>query len=1600
MLVTGVQGLPPEQIAPNQDATKFWSNLLELELDREFLSGRLNEIRKDECLGRLKPTLNALISSCLVYARTPDNEDVRKAHSVETLAVLSRCLLSKNLAGWEVMEVFAGGVNRSDDLFNDLTAAIDEILSDTTASVSLRHGALQLAVIFVCGISQLSPGAYFLRRDLFPSIVSLVTSPETEQFTFEAVLLLALLANFHKSDAAKLNPYLRCIREAMDEQFMRKICWASNFAADAVVKAYQSISDDSPPTFGSAFGSFLSSLRPDRALASKPVDPPRELFKNQPIEACVILLPLFEFIHGSSTFQKVLVQSIDSETEKKATSLSPLPYTLLTLSSYLLTHASSSSSPRAIAYANLSLNILLVMVESNEIMRVLCQSGQSDIRDFHTYHYLHLRELPYARCWIVPYYGYVITYRNGWKSIRICGTCVRVCHQVLWYLQRERVRLEYHWQEFWRAIVLLLDFVSSKLDNLITTGGVEQLVQETLLLLDIALYHSERILPSPKAVHELIYELVRAAAIIRKQPALLETLALPQSSSSYKRMSDYYEAKIRDAGVQSAKEALRVVAKEQEKDGLNYPKNLHGADDPPKQSHDVVGFIRPLCSTGIVGFLRPMAAFRNVCSLLSRQILQHRPSPNLKPAARGLATAKAPSSLFASLDTFPDRHIGPDDRDVTHMLSALGYESMDAFVADTVPSKIRVSSATVSNETIPSLSESELYLRARALSQANKPFKSYIGMGYHNAVVPPVVLRNVMESPAWYTPYTPYQPEISQGRLESLVNFQTMIMSLTSMDIANASLLDEATAAAESMVMAYTNSNHKKHTFFADNGVSPQTIAVLQTRARGFGIKLVVGDALTDLKDEALRADLCGVLVQYPDVNGSIKDFGSLTESVHAAGALLVCATDLLAVTLLKPPGEWGADIVLGNSARFGVAAGYGGPHAAFFSCTDKLKRKMPGRLIGKSRDIQGKPAYRLALQTREQHIRREKATSNICTSQALLANMAAMYAVYHGPAGLLRIAQKVHALTQIIKSAVEKYGYKAISAEFFDTLTLDVSAAAKDAEAVHAAAQAAGVNLRRIDSKHVGLTLDESVGVEDVVTLVNVFASAASASPITVADLAIVASPAVPQTLQRTSKFLPHPVFNTHHSETEMLRYIYHLQSKDLGLEHAMIPLGSCTMKLNSTSSMIPLTWPEFASVHPFAPTDQVKGYLELIKELEEDLCKITGFHACSLQPNSGAAGEYSGLSIIRAYHESRGEGHRDICLIPVSAHGTNPASAVMAGLKVIPIKTLHDGNLDLVDLKAKAEKYKDNLAAFMITYPSTFGVFEDGVQDACKIIHDNGGQVYLDGANLNAQVGLTNPATCGGDVCHLNLHKTFAIPHGGGGPGVGPICATEHLAPFLPSHPIVPTGGDKGITAVSAAPYGSASILLISWSYIKMLGGNGLTYASKIALLNANYMAHRLSGHYNLRFKNGKGRVAHELLIDLAEFEKSVGLKVNDFAKRLQDYGFHPPTCSWPISTCMLIEPTESESLEEVDRFCDAMIQIRKEAEDIIAGKQPKDNNVLKNAPHPMSVIALSEEEWNRPYSRQTAAYPVPSLHEKKVLADRQFLASMMPTATYTSL
>ncbi|WVQ64835.1 glycine dehydrogenase [Kwoniella botswanensis] len=987
--------------------------------------------------------------------------------------------------------------------------------------------------------------------------------------------------------------------------------------------------------------------------------------------------------------------------------------------------------------------------------------------------------------------------------------------------------------------------------------------------------------------------------------------------------------------------------------------------------------------------LRPHPTTPAHSSTTAVQPHPHPPSTSFHPSK---------SSIFTPLDTFLPRHLGPRQSDVESMLSTLGYKSMDAFIDDTIPKGIRVDALTdkEGDKTgIRPFSELELARRVEEVASLNKPMKSYIGMGYHNAIVPPVIQRNVLENPAWYTAYTPYSPEQSQGRLESLINFQTVTISLTGLPIANASLLDEATAAGEAMAMCLASVpknklSKGKKVFLVSPSVAPQTIAVLQTRASGFGIDLKVAKSNETFVQEveALGEEkLMGALVQYPDVNGNIGDWQEVASKVKSTGAKMVVASDLLALTMLQPPGEWGADIVCGNSQRFGVPVGYGGPHAAFFACTDDLKRKMPGRLVGLSKDSRGGPAYRLALQTREQHIRREKATSNVCTAQALLANMTAMYAVYHGPEGLRKIAGKVHSLTRILSESLASLGFTTVNKTYFDTLTIGVSSAGVTAAQVHEESIKASINFRPIDDKTIGITLDESVGPLDLTDIVNVFYRVKGQKDIEPEHLEQLASKlelsseSVTSPIAqhaRTSEFLTQPVFNKHHSETHMLRYMMHLQEKDYSLVHGMIPLGSCTMKLNSTSSMAPLSWKEFGGIHPFAPVDQVKGYEVLIKELEDDLSLVTGYDATSVQPNSGASGEYAGLKVIQAYHQSKGEGHRDVCLIPLSAHGTNPASAAMVGYKVVPIKALNDGSLDLADLKEKAEKHRDNLASFMVTYPSTFGVFEEGIEEACQIVHDNGGQVYVDGANCNSLVGLTSLGRVGGDVSHTNLHKTFSIPHGGGGPGVGPISCKSHLAPFLPTHPLVATGGSQAIPAVSAAPYGSASINTISWAYIKMLGGEGLTEVSKIALLNANYIAERLRPYYNVRFSNKNGRVAHECLVDLGEFEKSAGLKVSDFSKRLQDYSFHPPTAQWPISTCWLIEPTESESKAELDRFIDALISIRKEVDEIVSGEQSKENNVFKNAPHPLSILV--DDKWDKPYSREKAVFPVPSLKKNK--------------------
>ncbi|ORX47177.1 glycine dehydrogenase [Hesseltinella vesiculosa] len=936
------------------------------------------------------------------------------------------------------------------------------------------------------------------------------------------------------------------------------------------------------------------------------------------------------------------------------------------------------------------------------------------------------------------------------------------------------------------------------------------------------------------------------------------------------------------------------------------------------------------------------------------------------------ASTKSNKNVFAGLDTFPRRHNGSTGADVDLMLKQVGVKDIDELLAKTIPSKIRSPKALAISEGLP---ERELLERLKSMISKNKINRSFIGTGYTDTVVPNVILRNVLENPAWYTQYTPYQPEIAQGRLESLLNYQTMVSDMTGLPIANASLLDEGTAAAEAMLMTWQAGNRKKNTFVVDQNCHPQTIACLKTRAESFNINVIVTD-IFGFKFEDHKKQVCGVLVQYPNTQGKVEDYEALTSTVHAAGGQVAVATDLMALTLLKAPGEFGADIALGNAQRFGVPLGFGGPHAAFFACKEEHKRRIPGRIVGVSRDVDGNQAYRLALQTREQHIRREKATSNICTAQALLANMSAMYAVYHGPQGIKDIAQRIHNLTQILAEGVRQSGHTiANDGAFFDTLAIKVDSAT----AVNEKALAKGINLRTLSPQSVSITLDETVTKKDVADLVSLFTKDGSAQVEAIAaKVAADASAAFPAQLHRSSAILQHPIFNQYHSETEMLRYIHHLQSKDLSLVHAMIPLGSCTMKLNATTEMIPVTWPEFGNIHPFAPVEQTEGYRLMLDELDKDLQEITGFDACSLQPNSGAQGEYAGLRAIRAFQAAQGEGHRNVCLIPISAHGTNPASAAMAGMDVVIVKCDAEGNLDMADLKAKAEKHKDRLSAVMITYPSTFGMFENGVSEACEVVHGFGGQVYMDGANLNAQIGLTKPGEIGADVCHMNLHKTFCIPHGGGGPGMGPIACKSHLAPFLPSHPVIKMGGEsEAVGPISAAPYGSASILPISWAYIKLMGGEGLTQATKMAILNANYMASRLASHYEILFTNENGMCGHEFIVDIRPFGEH-GIEAIDVAKRLQDYGFHSPTMSWPVTNTLMIEPTESESKHELDRFCDAMIGIRAEIQQVIDGEAPQKNNVLNNAPH--SLQTMMADAWDRPYSREKAAFPVPGLRERK--------------------
>ena len=919
---------------------------------------------------------------------------------------------------------------------------------------------------------------------------------------------------------------------------------------------------------------------------------------------------------------------------------------------------------------------------------------------------------------------------------------------------------------------------------------------------------------------------------------------------------------------------------------------------------------------------------------------------------------------------FAYRHIGPRRPDVGEMLAVLGYDSIEAFIDAVVPEEIRLRRPLALP---PGRSEREVLQALRGLAGMNRVFRSYIGMGYAGCFTPQVVQRNVLENPGWYTAYTPYQAEISQGRLEALLNYQTVVSDLTGLEVANASLLDEATAAAEAMSLTLAVSKHAgTPAYLVDEYCHPQTIAVVQTRAEARGVRVVVGEPETF----SFEPGVVGALVQYPATDGAVRDFRSLCERAHAAGALVTAATDLLALTVLVPPGEWGADMAVGNSQRFGVPMGYGGPHAGFFSTREAYKRFMPGRIIGVSRDTDGRAALRMALQTREQHIRRDKATSNVCTAQVLLAVMASMYAVYHGPGGLRRIAERVHTRAVLLANALRRLRYRIVHEAYFDTLCVEVPEWALPR--LLDAARVRQINLRPLPPTRLCVALDETVTLGDLADLIAVF-SLNEALPFMLDDIGVKSERAIPATLERKSSYLEHPVFHRHHSETEMLRYIKRLEARDLSLTSAMIPLGSCTMKLNATTEMMPVSWREFNRLHPFAPRDQAAGYELLFSQLEYQLAEITGFAAVSLQPNAGSQGEYAGLLVIRAYHRARGEDHRTTCLIPQSAHGTNPASAVMAGMQVVPVKSDAHGNIDLDDLRAKAAAHRDTLAALMVTYPSTHGVFEGSIKAICRIVHEHGGQVYMDGANMNAQVGLCRPGDIGADVCHLNLHKTFCIPHGGGGPGMGPIGVAKHLAPFLPGHPIVELAHPQACGTISAAPWGSAAILPISWAYIALMGYDGLTEATKIAILNANYIARRLKGHYEVLYSAPNGLVAHECIIDTRPFKPSAGVDVEDIAKRIIDYGFHPPTVSFPVAGTLMIEPTESESKEELDRFCDAMIAIREEIREIEEGRADRRVNLLTQAPHTLEQVIA--DSWDRPYPRERAAYPSPAVREHKV-------------------
>jgi glycine dehydrogenase len=945
---------------------------------------------------------------------------------------------------------------------------------------------------------------------------------------------------------------------------------------------------------------------------------------------------------------------------------------------------------------------------------------------------------------------------------------------------------------------------------------------------------------------------------------------------------------------------------------------------------------------------------------------------------------------------FQRRHIGPDARETSRMLKKIGEPSLESLIDKTVPAGIRMDHELNLPE---AMSEHEYLLHLKEISLGNKVFKNYIGQGYYDTITPSVILRNIFENPGWYTQYTPYQAEISQGRLESLLNFQTMVSDLTGLPIANASLLDEATAAAEAMTMFFNTHNKHEHIekpkFFVDQHIFPQTLDVLRTRAVPVGIQIEVGD----YKTAQIDSHYFGAMVQYPNDKGSIEDYRSFIERVHAAGGHVAMTTDLLALTLLTPPGELGADAACGSAQRFGVPLGYGGPHAAFFAVKDEFKRAIPGRIIGVSVDAQGNRALRMALQTREQHIKREKATSNICTAQALLANMAAMYAVYHGAEGLVNIAKRVALLTQTVAEEIENRGFELLSSNFFDTITVVTD----DTDAIHSKAKAQQINLRVIDEKHIGISLDETTTVGDLFDLINCFENDVDPVSFDIDEDATLDH--IPGSLTRTSSFLTHPVFNSYRSESQMMRYIKMLENKDLSLNTSMISLGSCTMKLNAATEMIPLSWSHWSKMHPFAPADQTEGYQYIIENLSRYLCEITAFDACSLQPNSGAQGEYAGLLTIRDYHISRGDHHRNVMLIPISAHGTNPASAVMAGMKVVVVKALENGYIDVNDLKEKAEHHSRNLAGIMITYPSTYGVYEETVKEITDIIHAHGGQVYMDGANMNAQVGLTAPGLIGADVCHLNLHKTFAIPHGGGGPGMGPICVKSHLAPFLPGHVFTDQSGITTPSAVSAAPYGSTSILLISYGYIRMLGPVGVRKATEYAILNANYMRARLQHEYDVLYLGTNGTCAHEFIVDLRPFKRSADIEAEDVAKRLIDYGFHAPTMSFPVPGTIMIEPTESEDKAELDRFCDAMLSIREEIRAIEEGKADRKDNLLKNAPHTQFIVV--NNNWHKSYSREEAAYPLEYVRSNKFWpsvsrvnnthGDRNLICTCEPVSSY---